>query len=86
MDFDPMTRFPPHSLAMLGDKENIPRPGYVRSGILHAGEWRFEILSDDEKLAVVTIQTVEGPVQIVLDRNQATIVLRDLPLFSATCY
>jgi len=75
------SRFPP-SLAATGDQENISRRGYVRSQATHIGtEWSFEVLSDDQKVAVATIETVDGPVHIGLNRAEATTLLQKLQLF-----
>jgi hypothetical protein len=58
------------------------RSGYVRSKVTHIGtEWSFEVLSDDRKVAVATIQTADGPVQIGLNRAEATKLAQMLQLF-----
>jgi hypothetical protein len=75
------SRFPP-SLSMAGDKEKIARSGYVRTGAVHIGtEWSFEVLSDDQKIAVVTIMTGDGPIEIGLNRAESTILEQKLRLF-----
>lgn len=77
----PESRFPP-SLASAGKKDQIPRPGYVRSGAAHlVTDWQFEVLTDSHKIALVTIETRDGPVQVGLNREDATGLLRKLQLF-----
>jgi hypothetical protein len=75
------SRLPP-SLNAAGDQQNTPRPGYVRSEATHIGtEWSFEVLSDDQKVAIATIQTGDGVVHIGLNREEATTLLQKLQLF-----
>jgi hypothetical protein len=77
----PQSRFPP-SLNLAGQRPDIPKAGYVRSGTRHTGtEWKFEVLSDDHKVAVATIETADGPVQIGLNRAEATKLQLKLQLF-----
>jgi len=58
--------------------------GYVRSGMIHVvTEESFEILSDDNKVAVATIQTADGPVHIGLNQSEATALAQKLQLFLA---
>ena len=75
------SRFPP-SLNLAGHREDIPRPGFVRSQATHIGtEWSFEVLSDEHKVAVATIETGDGPVHIGLNRAEATRLVQKLQLF-----
>jgi hypothetical protein len=77
----PESRFPP-SLSQLGNKEDKPRSGYVRSRATHIGtEWNFEVLSDDQKVVVATIMTADGPVHIGLNRAEAIKLQQTLQLF-----
>lgn len=77
----PQSRFPP-SLNAASDKSNIPKWGYVRSRATHLGaKWNFEQLSEDQKIALVTIETRDGPVQIGLNREEATVFQQKLQLF-----
>jgi len=72
----------PPSLSAAGDRQKIPRPGYVRSQATYIEtEWNFEVLSDDQKVAIATIQTVDGPVHIGLNRKEAKTLLQKLQLF-----
>jgi hypothetical protein len=64
----------------MGDQ--IPKPGYVRCRAIHAGcDWTFEIVSEPHKIAIATIETHDGPVQIGLNRKDAIGLLRTLQLF-----
>ncbi len=75
------SRFPP-SLSAKGNRDDIPRPGYVRCRATHLdSEWRFEVLSDDQKVAVATIETADGPVHIGLNRDSAEMIQQKLQLF-----
>jgi hypothetical protein len=77
----PQSRFPP-SLNSAGQRPGIPKAGYVRSQATHLEtEWHFEVLSDEDKVAVVTIDTADGPVHIGLNRAEATTLLQKLRLF-----
>jgi hypothetical protein len=77
----PRSRLPP-SLNAAKDQQNTPRPGYVRSEATHIGtEWTFEVLSDDQKVAIATIQTGDGAVHIGLNQEEATTLLQKLQLF-----
>jgi hypothetical protein len=77
----PQSRFPP-SLNSAGQRPDIPKAGYVRSRATHLEtEWRFEVLSDDHKVAFATIETADGPVHIGLNREEATTLLQKLQLF-----
>ena len=72
----------PTTLSLPSDKGMAPRSGYVRSKVTHIGtEWRFEVLSDDRKVAVATIQTLDGPLHIGLNRAEATKLAQMLQLF-----
>ena len=77
----PRSRLPP-SLNAVGRKPDRPKPGCVRSTVTHIGsEWTFEVLSDDSKVAVATIQTADGPVHIGLNREEAISLQQKLQLF-----
>jgi len=72
---------PPKSLSQ-SNKGERPRSGYVRSLVTHIGtEWSFEVLSDDNKVGLVTIQTGDGPVYIGVNRTEATNLVQKLQLF-----
>jgi hypothetical protein len=79
----PQSRFPT-SLALIQKKkpDQTPKNGYVRSQATHIDAvWSFEILSDDQKIAVVTIETVDGPVHIGVNRSRAEDLFHQLQLF-----
>ena len=77
-------RFPP-SLAALGAHARRARArveGYVRSGpAFFETTWSLEILSEDNKVAVATIQTADGPVYIGLNQSEAAALAQKLQLF-----
>ena len=79
----PESRFPPS----LSAKNVAPQPrqaGYVRSGVTHlTSEWSFDLLDDELKVAVATIETADGPVHIGMSRPSATEMLHTLQLFLA---
>jgi hypothetical protein len=57
-------------------------PGYVRSEVTHIDvEWRFEVMSEDPRVSLLTIETEDGPVNIGLNRYRATELERQLRLF-----
>jgi hypothetical protein len=59
-----------------------PVPGYVRSEGLHL--WpglNVEVQSEERKVAVLTIRTVDGPISVGLDREGATTLMLKLRLF-----
>jgi hypothetical protein len=57
-------------------------PGYVRCGVTHIEcEWEFEVLDEQERVAIVDIQTEDGPISIGLNRQEAEGLLRTLTLF-----
>jgi hypothetical protein len=72
----------PTTLSLPSDRETKRRTGYVRCGALHIGtEWTFEIVSEEGKIAIATIMTDDGPVQVGLNRVQATTLYQQLGLF-----
>jgi hypothetical protein len=63
-------------------QESIPKPGYVRCGVLFLGvDWQFEVIHEEQKLLVVTIATQDGPIDIGLKREDAEALLQRLELF-----
>jgi hypothetical protein len=72
----------PTTLSLPSDEKKKQRTGYVRSGVTHIGsEWSFELLSEEPKVAVATIMTADGPVEVGLNRAQATTLHQQLGLF-----
>jgi hypothetical protein len=58
------------------------KPGYLRCDVLHIGiGMQFEVLSEQPKVALVTIEAGEGPVQIALNRKDAVRLVQTLELF-----
>jgi hypothetical protein len=59
-----------------------PIPGYVRCGVTHIGcEWRFEVMDEKERVAIVDIETEDGQISIGLNRPAAEDLLQKLTLF-----
>jgi hypothetical protein len=57
-------------------------PGYVRCGVVHTDVgWRFELLDEAYKVAIVSIDTAEGSIDFGLNRVAATNLLETLQLF-----
>jgi hypothetical protein len=57
-------------------------PGYIRCGQPHIGVvWKFELLDEEHKVGIVTIETEDGSLQIGLNRLDATSLLNKLQLF-----
>jgi hypothetical protein len=57
-------------------------PGYVRCDAVHIGtEWTFEVLSEQERVAYLTIETDDGPIHVGLNREEATRLQRKVQLF-----
>lgn len=62
--------------------EPKPIAGYVRSGVTHIGcEWHFEVMDEKERVAIVDIETQDGPVSVGLNRRDAESLLQTLTLF-----
>jgi hypothetical protein len=73
---------PPSTLSLPSDRKKKPRTGYVRSSEPHIGtEWRFEVWSEEQKIALVSILTADGPVQVALNRAELEILWRNLEAF-----
>jgi hypothetical protein len=65
-------------------QEPIPKPGYVRCGVLFLGvDWQFEVMHEERKLLIATIVTPDGPIDIGLKREDAKVLARQLRLFLA---
>ena len=63
------------------EKPKPPIAGYVRSGVTHIGcEWKFEVMDEKERVAIVDIETEDGPVSVGLNRQDAKNLLRTLTL------
>jgi hypothetical protein len=59
-----------------------PIPGYVRCGVTFAGaEWKIEVLDEQERIAIVDIETDEGTLSFALHRASAEDLKRTLELF-----
>ena len=59
-----------------------PIRGYVQCGVTYTtGEWRFEVLNEQERIAIVDIETPDGTISIGLNRPDAEDVLQKLTLF-----
>jgi hypothetical protein len=72
----------PTTLSLPSDRAQKQRTGYVRSGATHIEtEWSFDMLSEEPKVAVVTIWTGDGPVEVGMNRAQATTLHQQLGLF-----
>jgi hypothetical protein len=72
----------PTTLSLPSDREKKQRTGYVRCGVTHIGtEWSFEPLDDKRKIAIATIMTDDGPIEVGLNRAQATTLHQQLGLF-----
>ena len=57
-------------------------PGYVRCGVIHKEcDWKFEVMSDQERVGIVDIETADGPISIGLNRRDAEGLLQTLTLF-----
>jgi hypothetical protein len=73
---------PTKTLTTKADAQNRPRQGYVRSGVTHIGcEWTFEVVSEEPRVGVVTIETQDGKIEIGLNRRDAVHVQQKLQLF-----
>jgi hypothetical protein len=54
-------------------------PGYVRCGVTHIEcEWKFEVMDEKERVAIVDIETADGPISIGLNRPAAEKLLQTL--------
>jgi hypothetical protein len=61
-----------------------PIHGYVRCVAIHREViWRFEALDAGSQVALVTIETADGDVQVALIPERARELLRELELFLA---
>jgi hypothetical protein len=57
-------------------------PGYVRCGVTYIEcEWKFEVMDEQERVAIVDIETPDGPISVGLNRQDAEGLLRTLTLF-----
>jgi hypothetical protein len=57
-------------------------PGYVRCGVTHIEcEWKFEVMDEKERVAIVDIETADGPISVGLNRRDAENLSRTLTLF-----
>jgi hypothetical protein len=65
-------------------EDQKPMPGYVRSEVQHVqAMWQFELWSEQPKIAIVTIETQDGPVQVGLNRQDASRLIDLLRSFLA---
>jgi hypothetical protein len=68
----------------MSEEEPPQIAGYVRCGVTHAGcDWNFEVLSERPRVAIVTITTNDGLIDIGLNRADAEGLVRTLQLFLA---
>jgi hypothetical protein len=73
---------PPSTLSLPSDREKKQRTGYVRCGVTYIRtEWKFDILSDERKIAIAEIWTADGRIDIGLNRIEAESLLQKLQLF-----
>ena len=66
--------------------QEMPPPikGYVRSGVTHLNaKWIFEQLSESPKVALVTVETQDGPVFLGITEETAGSLEKSLSLFLA---
>jgi hypothetical protein len=57
-------------------------PGYVRCGVTWIEcEWKFEVMDEKERVAIVDIETPDGPISVGLNRRDAEALQRMLTLF-----
>lgn len=57
-------------------------PGYVRCRVTYIGcVWKFEVMDEKERVAIVDIETGDGPVSVGLNRQDAEDLLQKLTLF-----
>jgi hypothetical protein len=63
-------------------KTRPPISGYVRCGVTFLeADWQFELMSDQEKVAIASITVEDGSVDVGLNRTAATRLLQKLELF-----
>lgn len=56
--------------------------GYVRCGVTFVeADLNFEMLANEPKVAVLTLETIDGNVDVGLNRRDATALLQKLQLF-----
>jgi hypothetical protein len=73
---------PPSALGSPSGRSKIPKTGYVRCGVLHMGaQWRIDILSDERNVAVLELLTMDGRVDVGLNRAETENLLQKLQLF-----
>jgi hypothetical protein len=65
-------------------QELIAKPGYVRCGVTFLDvDWQFEVMSEEQKVLIVTLATPDGPVDIAMNRIDAMNIAQRLQLFLA---
>jgi hypothetical protein len=60
----------------------IPKTGYVRCEVIHiSAKWNIDILSDEPKVAVLELLTLDGRIDVGLNRAETESLLQKLQLF-----
>jgi hypothetical protein len=79
----PKPSFPQRSKVPAMEKQE-QIPGYVRCNATHiAADWSFEVLNEEQRVGLATIETDDGPIHIGLNRPDAKRLLNQLQLFLA---